>query len=158
MCESALSLYVYESESCSVVSNSLRSHGLYSPWNSPGQNTGLGSLSLFQGIFPTQVLNPGLSHIAGRFFTSWATIYIYTYIYIYIYTHTHTHTHTYTCTHACVSVRTCMHMLFWIYVCRLLSMSGAYMCSVHFEIVYCFFFVEHHVCGAQTRSVSYGVA
>ena len=34
--------------------------GLYSPWNSPGQNTGVGSLSLLQGIFPTQGLNPGL--------------------------------------------------------------------------------------------------
>ena len=28
--------------------------GLYSPWNSPGQNTGVGSLSLLQGIFLTQ--------------------------------------------------------------------------------------------------------
>ena len=46
--------------SLSVVSNSLRPHGLYSPWNSPGQNTGVGSLSLLQGIFPTQGLNPGL--------------------------------------------------------------------------------------------------
>ena len=35
---------------------------LYSPWNSPGQNTGVGSLSLLQGIFPTQGSNPGLSH------------------------------------------------------------------------------------------------
>ena len=34
----------------------------YSPWNSPGQNTGLGSLSLLYGIFPTQGLNPGLLH------------------------------------------------------------------------------------------------
>ena len=33
-----------------------------SPWNSPDQNTGLGSLSLFQGIFPTQGSNPGLPH------------------------------------------------------------------------------------------------
>ena len=40
-------------ESCSVVSNSLWPHGLYSPWNSSGQNTGVGSLSLFQRIFPT---------------------------------------------------------------------------------------------------------
>ena len=32
----------------------LRPHGLFSPWNSPGQNTGVGSLSLLQGIFPTQ--------------------------------------------------------------------------------------------------------
>ena len=51
-----------ESESCSVVSNSLRPHSLYSPWNSSGQNTGVGSLSLLQGIFPTQGSNPGLPH------------------------------------------------------------------------------------------------
>ena len=51
-----------ESESCSVVSDSLRPRGLYSPWNSPGQNTGVGSLSLLQGIFPTQGSNPGLLH------------------------------------------------------------------------------------------------
>ena len=47
-------------ESRSVVSDSLRPHGLYSPWNSLGQNTGVGSLSLLQGIFPTQGSNPGL--------------------------------------------------------------------------------------------------
>ena len=34
----------------------------HGPWNSPGQNTGVGSLSLLQGIFPTQELNPGLLH------------------------------------------------------------------------------------------------
>ena len=45
--------------SCSVMSDSLRPHGLYSPWNSLGQNTGVGSLSLLQGIFPTQGSNPG---------------------------------------------------------------------------------------------------
>ena len=100
------------SESCSVVSDPLWPHGLFSPWNSPNQNTGVRSLSLLQGIFPTQGSNPGpphcrqilyqLSHqgsprilewvaypfsrgssrprnqtgiscIAGRFFTSWAT-------------------------------------------------------------------------------------
>ena len=49
-----------KSESCSVVSDSLRPQGLYSPWNSPGQNTGVGSLSLLQWIFPTQGSNPGL--------------------------------------------------------------------------------------------------
>ena len=51
-----------ESESHSVVSDSLRPYGLYSPWNSPGQNTRVGSLSLLHGIFPTQGLNPGLPH------------------------------------------------------------------------------------------------
>ena len=42
------------------MSNSLWPHGLYNPWNSLGQNTGVGSLSLLQGIFPTQGSNPGL--------------------------------------------------------------------------------------------------
>ena len=41
------------SESCSVMSNSLPPHRLYIPWNSLGQNVGVGSLSLLQGIFPT---------------------------------------------------------------------------------------------------------
>ena len=49
-------------ESRSVVSNTLQPHRLYTPWNSPGQNTGMGTLSLLQGIFPTQGLNPGLPH------------------------------------------------------------------------------------------------
>ena len=42
------------------MSSSLRPHGLDSPWNSLGQNTGMDSLSLLQGIFPMQGLNPGL--------------------------------------------------------------------------------------------------
>ena len=40
----------------------LRLHGLYSPWNSSGQDTGVGSLFLLQRIFPTQELNWGLLH------------------------------------------------------------------------------------------------
>ena len=51
-----------ESESCLIVSNSFWPHGLYSPWNSLGENTGVGSLSLLQGIIPTQGSNPGLLH------------------------------------------------------------------------------------------------
>jgi len=51
----------------SIVSNSLRPHGLrptslLSPWNSPSKNTGVGSHPLLQGIFPTQGLNWGLLH------------------------------------------------------------------------------------------------
>ena len=45
-----------ESESHSDTSDSLRPHELCSPWNSPGQNTGVGSLSLLQGNLP----NPGI--------------------------------------------------------------------------------------------------
>ena len=52
--------YISESECHSTISSSFRPHGLYSPWNSPGQNTGVGSCSLLQGIFPTQGSNPSL--------------------------------------------------------------------------------------------------
>ena len=44
------------------MSDSLRPRGLHSPWNSPSNNTGVGSLSLLQGIFPTQGSNPDLPH------------------------------------------------------------------------------------------------
>ena len=58
-----------ESKSCSVLSDIFQPRGL---WNSSRQNTGGGSLSCLRGIFPTpdQTL---VSHIAGRFFSSWAT-------------------------------------------------------------------------------------
>ena len=54
--------FMYESESHSVMSGSLRPHRLYSPWNSSGQNTGAGSFSPLQGIFPTQGSNSGLPY------------------------------------------------------------------------------------------------
>ena len=52
------------SESHSVVSDFLQPHGLYSPWNSPGQSIGVHSLSLLQGIFLTQTSDWGL--LRGR--------------------------------------------------------------------------------------------
>ena len=61
-----------KSESRSVVFDSLWPHGPYSRWNSPGQNTGVGSLSLLQRIFPTKDQTQ-VSRIACGFFTSWAT-------------------------------------------------------------------------------------
>ena len=51
-----------ETESCLVVFNSLQPNGLDSPWNSPGQNNGVGSHFLLQGIFLTQGSNLGLLH------------------------------------------------------------------------------------------------
>ena len=51
-----------QSESRSAMSDSLEPHGLYRPWNSPGQNTGVGSLSLLQQIVPNQESNQGLLH------------------------------------------------------------------------------------------------
>ena len=48
-----------QSKSRSVVSNFLWPHGRYSSWNFPGQNTGVVSCSLLQGIFPTQESNSG---------------------------------------------------------------------------------------------------
>ena len=47
---------MYDSTSHSVVSNSLRFHGLYSLWNSQGQNARVGNHSLLQGDLP----NPGI--------------------------------------------------------------------------------------------------
>ena len=55
-------------ESPSVTSDSLRPHGLYSPRNSPGQNAAVHSLSLLQGVSPTQGQSQ-VPRIAGRFFT-----------------------------------------------------------------------------------------
>ena len=57
----------------SVVSNSLRPHGLQPakllcPWDSPGKNTGVGSHFLLQGIFPTQGLKP---HLLGLLHCRW---------------------------------------------------------------------------------------
>ena len=46
-----------EQSKVKAFSNSWQPHGLSSPWDFPGQNTGVGSFSLLQGIFPTQGLN-----------------------------------------------------------------------------------------------------
>ena len=101
----ALHAYVCESESPSVMSDSLRLCGLYIPWNSPGQNTRVGSLSLFQGIFPTQGLNPGLlhcRHILYHLSLKGSP---------HMYTHTHTHTHTHRYIHIiCVCIYTHTHI------------------------------------------------
>ena len=76
-----------ETVSRSVVSSSLQPHGLkpnmlLCPWNFPGQNTGVGSHSLLQGIFPMQESNL-VSHIEHRFFTIWVSekprIFLFTY-------------------------------------------------------------------------------
>ena len=53
---------------CSVMSDSLRSHGLQPtrllcPWNFPGKNTGVDSHFLLQGMFPTQGSNWHLLHL-----------------------------------------------------------------------------------------------
>ena len=59
---------IYDVHSCSVVSNSLWPHGLYSPpgssvhGDSPGKNSGVDCHAPLQGIFPTQGLNPDLLH------------------------------------------------------------------------------------------------
>ena len=42
-----------------VKADSLPLHGLYSPWNSLGQNTGVCSLSLLPGDLPHPGIEPG---------------------------------------------------------------------------------------------------
>ena len=61
-----------ESESRSVMSDSLQPHGLYSPWNSPGQNTGVVAIPFFRGSSQSRDWTQ-VSCTAGRFFTIWAT-------------------------------------------------------------------------------------
>ena len=62
-----------ESESRSVMFNSLQPHELYSPWNSPGHNTEVGSLS-----FSRESSQPRdwtqVSLILGRILTTWGTM------------------------------------------------------------------------------------
>ena len=74
-------------ESRSVTFDSLPLHGLYSPWNSPGQNTGVGSLSLLQGMFLTQVsYTAGDSlpaELLGKPFM-FLSLYIYPYILLFM--------------------------------------------------------------------------
>ena len=64
--------YLPESESCSVFSVSFPPHGLYRQWDSPGWNTGVGSLSFLQGSFQHRD-QTHVSHIGGGFFTSRTT-------------------------------------------------------------------------------------
>ena len=61
-----------DSESCLVVSDSLRPHGWYSPCNSPGQNTGVVAFPFSRG-FSQPSDQTQVSHIAGGFFTDWAS-------------------------------------------------------------------------------------
>ena len=68
----AVAAAAYSGENCSVVSDSLQPHGLYSPWNSPGQNPGVGGIFLSRGSSQPRDLTQ-VSCIAGGFFTSWAT-------------------------------------------------------------------------------------
>ena len=63
--------YLQWSDIHSVVPDSLRPHGLYSLWNSPGQNTGVVAFPFSRGSSqPRDQIQ--ISCIAGEFFTSWA--------------------------------------------------------------------------------------
>ena len=97
-----------KNESRLVMSNSLWPHGLYSSWNSPGQNSGVGSLSLLQES------NQCLLHCR------W-TLYQWSYqgspicICMYMYIHTHTHTHIYIA--ACVlSFFSCVRLFVTLWI------------------------------------------
>ena len=59
---------ISESKSHSIVSNLFATPWTIQSKNYPGQNTGVGCLSLLQGIFPTQGSNPGLPHCRQIFY------------------------------------------------------------------------------------------
>ena len=73
-----ITVWKCESVSHSVVSSFLQPHGwgtaiFLCPWNSPGKNTGVGSHSFLQGIFPTPRDRTCISCTADRLFTIWTT-------------------------------------------------------------------------------------
>ena len=80
--ETYIYIYMNRCESWSVVSYSMWSHGLYSPWNSLGQNAGVGSLSLLQGSSRPRNWT-GVSCIAGQIL--YQLIYQGSYIYIFVF-------------------------------------------------------------------------
>ena len=60
-------------QSCPTLCNPMdQPTRLLCPWDSPGENTGVGCHALLQGIFPSRDWTR-VSRIAGRFFTNWAT-------------------------------------------------------------------------------------
>ena len=61
-CRIMLEINIKKKKKVTQSCPTLQPQGLYSPWNSPGQNTGVGSCSLLQGIFPIQGSNPSVPH------------------------------------------------------------------------------------------------
>ena len=113
----SLCVYVYESESHSVVSDSLRPHGL---WNSPGQNTEVCSLSLLQGIFPTQELNPGLPHCRHTLYQlshKGSPVYVCVSMFMCV----SVCVYVCVCLYLCVSVSVCFSQLFALSTCLALT-------------------------------------
>ena len=58
----SLSSFIFMKVKVAQRCPTLQPRELYSPWNSPGQNIGVGSPSFLQGIFPSQGSNPDLPH------------------------------------------------------------------------------------------------
>ena len=85
----------------------------YNPWNSPGQNTGVGSLSLLQGIFLTQGSNPGLPHCRQILYQlshqGRPKEVLTSHAHTHRDTHTCRNTHRDTCTDICTETHTCAH-------------------------------------------------
>ena len=100
------------------MSDALQPHGLYSLWNSPGQNTGVDSLSLLQGVFPTQGLNVSLPHCRQILYQlRYKYIFILEILSYCLHTHTTHNTHTNTLSIMAVLLfgRSVMSSSFWPY-------------------------------------------
>ena len=110
-----ISMYMYISEGRSVMSYSLWPHGLYSPWTSPVQNTAVGGLSLLQGLFPSQELNPGLPHCRWILhqLSHRGSPYMYIYVYICIFV----------CAYQCVYVHCCHCLITKLCLCNPMDCS-----------------------------------
>ena len=79
------------------------------PWNSPGKNSGVGSHSLLQGIFPTQG-SPTLQ--ADYHLNHEGSTHIYVCVCMYVYTHTFV----LVCTCVYIHICTCMYTCLYVYI------------------------------------------
>ena len=113
---------------CSVVSDSLRPHGLQPtrllcPWDSPGKNTGVGCHFLLQGIFPTQGSNLwllSLLHWQARSLSLSHQMYVCMY-----------NQNVHVCVHVCIS--TCMYVC----VSRCVNICICIYIVIHCRIICC---------------------
>ena len=154
-------------QACKVTSpmpNSLQTHGLeparlLCPWDSPGNNTGVGCHFLPQRFFPTQESNPGielrslafqadslLSEPLGKPMQQsysmcvcvCVCVCVHMYMCVHICTHVYTCTRVHTC--MCVNIYTCIcvctyihtHVCVYAHTYTCMCVCVLYICNIHY--------------------------
>ena len=138
-------------QACKVtlpMPNSLQTHGLeparlLCPWDSPGNNTGVGCHFLPQRFFPTQESNPGielrslalqadslLSEPLGKPMQQSYSMCVCVYTCICVCTYVHMCVHVYT--HVCVWIYTHIHTHVCVYAHTYTCVCVLYICNIHY--------------------------